>query len=63
MSVAGIDHSQIIPEWLAPVKDLEVLDLGGGYPGMNAQALRQAGIEGAWRELKFDQFIYKGNKL
>jgi ubiquinone/menaquinone biosynthesis C-methylase UbiE len=32
---AGIDHSQIIPEWLAPVKDLAVLDLGGGT-GMNA---------------------------
>jgi hypothetical protein len=32
-------------------------------PDVLAETLRQAGIEGAWRELKFDQFIYKGNKL
>lgn len=41
---AGIDHSHMIPEWLAPVKDLEVLDLGGGT-GLNAEALSKAGAK------------------
>jgi ubiquinone/menaquinone biosynthesis C-methylase UbiE len=40
----GIDHSRNISDWLAPVKDLEVLDLGGGT-GMNAEALSKAGAK------------------
>ena len=42
--VTGIDHSRNIQDWLAPVKDLEVLDLGGGT-GMNAEALSEAGAK------------------
>lgn len=41
---AGIDHSMSIPDWLAPVKDMEVLDLGGGT-GMNAEILSRAGAK------------------
>lgn len=41
---AGIDNSKNIPEWLAPVKDMEVLDLGGGT-GMNAEPLCKAGAK------------------
>jgi len=40
----GIDHSGSIPDWLAPVKDMEVLDLGGGT-GMNAETLSRAGAK------------------
>jgi ubiquinone/menaquinone biosynthesis C-methylase UbiE len=38
----GVDNSRDIPDWLAPVKDMEVLDLGGGT-GMNAETLSRAG--------------------
>lgn len=41
---AGVDHSGMIPVWLAPVKDMEILDLGGGT-GMNAQTLCRAGAK------------------
>lgn len=40
----GIDHSHNIPDWLAPVKDMEVLDLAGGT-GMNAETLSKAGAK------------------
>ncbi len=39
---ANIDYSKEMPEWLDPVKDMEVLDLGGGT-GMNAESLSGAG--------------------
>ncbi len=39
---SGVDHSKNIPEWLAPVKNMDVLDLGGGT-GMNAETLIKAG--------------------
>jgi demethylmenaquinone methyltransferase/2-methoxy-6-polyprenyl-1,4-benzoquinol methylase len=42
--ITGIDHSRNIPDWLAPVKDMEVLDLGGGT-GMNAETLSKAGAK------------------
>ncbi|NQS77058.1 MAG: class I SAM-dependent methyltransferase [Peptococcaceae bacterium] len=38
----GVDHSRLIPTWLAPVEDREVLDLGGGT-GINAAALYRSG--------------------
>lgn len=41
---AGVDNSRMIPEWLAPVKDMEVLDLGGGT-GINAETLSLAGAK------------------
>jgi demethylmenaquinone methyltransferase/2-methoxy-6-polyprenyl-1,4-benzoquinol methylase len=41
---AGVDHSRDIPDWLAPVQDMEVLDLGGGT-GMNAETLSKAGAK------------------
>ncbi len=37
-----VDHSGKIPEWLAPVDGMDVLDLGGGT-GINAAALAGAG--------------------
>lgn len=39
---ANVDHSRKMPEWLAPVGDMEVLDLGGGT-GINARTLTEAG--------------------
>jgi demethylmenaquinone methyltransferase/2-methoxy-6-polyprenyl-1,4-benzoquinol methylase len=42
--ITGIDHSRSIPDWLAPVKDMELLDLGGGT-GMNAETLSRAGAK------------------
>ena len=42
VKVANIDHSGKMPEWLAPVKDKEILDLGGGT-GVNSRTLAAAG--------------------
>jgi len=39
-----IDHSEHVPVWLAPVKDMELLDLGGGT-GINAEVLSNAGAK------------------
>jgi len=44
MRFTGVDNSEKISEWLAPVKDMEVLDLGGGT-GMNAETLCRAGAK------------------
>lgn len=44
IQLTGVDHSATIPEWLAPVKDMDVLDLGGGT-GMNAETLSKAGAK------------------
>ncbi len=42
IKVANVDHSRRMPEWLAPVEGMEVLDLGGGT-GVNARTLTGAG--------------------
>lgn len=39
-----IDHSGELPGWLAPVEDVELLDLGGGT-GLNAETLSRAGAK------------------
>lgn len=44
MRFTGADNSKKIPEWLAPVKGMAVLDLGGGT-GMNAETLCRAGAK------------------
>lgn len=41
---AALDHSGKIPEWLAPLEGIEVLDLGGGT-GINAVGLAKAGAK------------------
>ena len=42
MQLVKMDHSEKIAEYLAPVKDMDLLDMGGGT-GMNAVPLVQAG--------------------
>lgn len=42
IKLVKLDYSTLMPEWLAPVKDMEVLDLGGGT-GINAFTLAGAG--------------------
>jgi demethylmenaquinone methyltransferase/2-methoxy-6-polyprenyl-1,4-benzoquinol methylase len=44
IKASRIDHSGKVPVWLAPVEDMELLDLGGGT-GLNAEALSKAGAK------------------
>ncbi len=44
IKASNIDHSVKVPGWLAPVEDMELLDLGGGT-GLNAETLSKAGAK------------------
>jgi len=44
IKASNIDHSGKVAGWLAPVEDMELLDLGGGT-GLNAEALSKAGAK------------------